>query len=82
MEEFASSGEVTLGLRARPLSILEEAATVIRPDVTANHGRAKVSRFTDGPHSPKWSFTLTLAVGLNLERQCGRVVRLFEVVLR
>jgi hypothetical protein len=53
MVEFASSGEVTLRLRAQPLNSLEEVATVIRPDVIANHDKAKISLFADSPYSPK-----------------------------
>jgi len=66
-----------LEAEGQPLTSLE--VTVIRPDVTANHGRAKVPQFADSPHSPRWNFTLTLAVGVNLERQHGGVVFDFSI---
>jgi len=43
MEELASKRRGDLEAEGRPLTSLEEAVTVIRPDVTANHGRANGS---------------------------------------
>ena len=65
MEELASKRRGDLEAEGRPLTSLEEAVTVIRPDVTVNHGRAKVPQFADSPHPPKWNFTPTLAIGVN-----------------
>jgi hypothetical protein len=56
-------GRGDLEAEGQPLTSLE--VTVIRPDVTVNHGRAKAPQFADSPHPPKWNFTLTLAVGVN-----------------
>ena len=43
MEELASKRRGDLEAEGRPLTSLEEAVTVIRPDVTVNHGRANGS---------------------------------------